>query len=113
MNDCLENRNSWMGEYFQLVKEWGMKDYASHCTCWINIDGTPPQAWCGEFFKSITLHFGKFIQLFNNTETSNSLEVARVQVLTIYKEPIVRVFKALVGGRPFEISVVESPTGMS
>ncbi|KAJ4827433.1 hypothetical protein Tsubulata_011086 [Turnera subulata] len=96
---CIQDGESWISEVFLLVKEWEEDDFALNRVCWLNIYGTPPQAWCQEFFMNISVQFGKFIRLFNDFEGSSNLDVAQVQIMTTHKEPISRSFKALIGDR--------------
>ncbi|KAJ4830279.1 hypothetical protein Tsubulata_021757 [Turnera subulata] len=51
---CVQGYVPWLGEYFLSFKEWEHQDLATHRPCWINIYGTPPHAWCEDFFRQIT-----------------------------------------------------------
>ncbi|KAJ4836738.1 hypothetical protein Tsubulata_005119 [Turnera subulata] len=117
MSKCIHDGVHWMSELFLLIKEWKEGDFASNRVCWLNIYGAPPQAWCEDFFKCVTIRAGKFIRLFNDLEGSNNLDVAKVQIMTTYKEPINRLLKVLIGGQHFDFSVVEAqppcPTPLS
>ncbi|KAJ4824527.1 hypothetical protein Tsubulata_006941 [Turnera subulata] len=108
MEACINKGEQWLGNYFQMFKEWGENDHATHHLCWLNVYGTPPHAWCEEFFQQIAIRDGKFVQLSNDSDNGCNLEVARIQILTTYKEPIMRAYKALIGDRCFEVSVVEA-----
>ncbi|KAJ4851175.1 hypothetical protein Tsubulata_050298 [Turnera subulata] len=93
---------------FEWLKPWGVGDCAANRTCWVNICGAPPEAWCEEFFRSVTLRFGNFIKLHNSLGDSNDLEVAKVLITTTFKEFIDRSYKARVNNRVYEIKVMEA-----
>ncbi|KAJ4838132.1 hypothetical protein Tsubulata_037571 [Turnera subulata] len=113
MKACVQGDVPWLGEYFLLLKEWESKDSATHRVCWLNIYGTPPHAWCEDFFRQITGRIGKFVRLPNDFDCSSNMEIARVQILTPFKEPIFRRYRALIGDRCFELSVFEVQSPVS
>ncbi|KAJ4841810.1 hypothetical protein Tsubulata_001710 [Turnera subulata] len=108
MVSCVDMENDSGYEYFDLFKPWEEGDHASHRLCWLNVIVTPPQAWCEEFFSNIAVHFGRFVKLYKGLSSCVDLDVARIQVLTTYREPIARSFTVSIKGKPFEISVVEA-----
>ncbi|KAJ4822446.1 hypothetical protein Tsubulata_040253 [Turnera subulata] len=103
----VECRAAWMSEMFEFLKEWTKDDHASHRVCWLNVYGTPHEAWCPEFFRHIATYVGEFLQLHNGIMSSNCLEMARVQILTTFKEPISRSFKVSIDSRAYDVFVVE------
>ncbi|KAJ4822915.1 hypothetical protein Tsubulata_031390 [Turnera subulata] len=94
---CLKHKDAWKGECFEFLKEWEIGDCATQRECCLNIHGVPSYVWCDEFFKQISICFGKFIKSINPLESSNYLDVARIQIMTTYRDHITRSFKVLVG----------------
>ncbi|KAJ4845399.1 hypothetical protein Tsubulata_010583 [Turnera subulata] len=104
---CLESGLLSDSGIFEWLKPWEEGDCARNKSCWVNIYGVPPQAWCDEFFSMIAGRFDSFIKLQNSLIGSNDLEVAKVLVQTMYKENIERSYSATINSRSYEIRVVE------
>ncbi|KAJ4839266.1 hypothetical protein Tsubulata_005978 [Turnera subulata] len=108
MIECVEVVKASSQELLDLFKAWEEGDHTTHRLCWLNVTGTPPQAWCEDFFRHIAVRFGRFVRLLNNLSCSDDLAVARIQVLTTHKAPIAITFKTRIGIKVFEISVMEA-----
>ncbi|KAJ4833019.1 hypothetical protein Tsubulata_010641 [Turnera subulata] len=104
----LKHKEAWEDKCFELLKEWEVGDCATQRECCLNIYGAPPHAWCEEFFSQITVSFGKFIKLHNDLDSCNNLEVAKVQLMTTYREPISRSFRVMIASNVYDIAVVEA-----
>ncbi|KAJ4833477.1 hypothetical protein Tsubulata_008067 [Turnera subulata] len=104
---CLKSGVLSESGLFEWLKPWEEGDCATNRSCWVNIYGIPPQARCEKFFRLITVRFGSFIKLHNSLEENNDLEVAKVLVLTTYKESIECFFKAMINNWCYEIRVVD------
>ncbi|KAJ4849327.1 hypothetical protein Tsubulata_032434 [Turnera subulata] len=105
--ECLKSEVLLSLGIFYLLMEWELNECASHRLCWINIHGTPPVAWCKDFFSMISICFGKFIRLQNELESSADLTLARVLIQTTYKVPISRLFEVVVGDNTFTVFTEE------
>ncbi|KAJ4850695.1 hypothetical protein Tsubulata_036865 [Turnera subulata] len=105
--ECLKSEVLLNLGIFYLLKEWELNECASHRLCWINIHGTPPVAWCKDFFSMISIRFGKFIHLQNELESSADLTLARVLIQTTYKVPISRLFEVVIGDNTFTVFMEE------
>ncbi|KAJ4836398.1 hypothetical protein Tsubulata_039458 [Turnera subulata] len=109
MLECLNSCEFRKRGYFDLLKEWELEDCASHRLGWINIHGVPPAAWCSDFFSQVAIRFGQFIRCHNELESSSDLSMARVLVLTTYKNPLSRSFEVAVGSKIFNAFAVDAP----
>ncbi|KAJ4830582.1 hypothetical protein Tsubulata_034238 [Turnera subulata] len=107
MLTCLESGLLSDSRIFEWLKPWEEGDCATNRSCWLNIYGVPPQAWCEEFFSMITSRFGCFLKLQNSLVGSNDLEVAKVLVQTTFTESIERSYAAMINSRSYEIRIVE------
>ncbi|KAJ4837422.1 hypothetical protein Tsubulata_022511 [Turnera subulata] len=73
MLTCLESGLLSDSGIFEWLKPWEGGDCATNRSCWLNIYGVPPQAWCEEFFNMIASRFGCFLKLQNSLVGSNDL----------------------------------------
>ncbi|KAJ4825485.1 hypothetical protein Tsubulata_030258 [Turnera subulata] len=81
---CVKSVQQWNNDCFEMRKAWEDGD-ASRRTCWLNIYGVPPHAWCEKFFSLLAISFGKFLKLLNTLNNSDDLEVAKIQILMSYR----------------------------
>ncbi|KAJ4826904.1 hypothetical protein Tsubulata_006131 [Turnera subulata] len=107
MLSCVQAEEAWNDGSLMLFREWQEGDCASNRLCYLNVSGVPPHAWCEEFFGLIVVRFGKLVKLENSMDTSDHLEIARIQVLTSYKNPINCSFTTLIGKLSFDVYVHE------
>jgi len=72
MEDILENHQE-TDHWFHSIRKWNNSETCATRT-WIEVFGVPPQAWTRKNFGSIAKHWGTFVSLGKNAETTTSFE---------------------------------------
>ncbi|KAJ4823456.1 hypothetical protein Tsubulata_019688 [Turnera subulata] len=109
MIEFTQTMPEWVQLWLSTLKPWQRGEHITNRRCWLSIRGVPLIAWCNDFFSLVGSLFGTMIRVDSATEHREHLEEARVEVLTLQREPMSKHLKVKITGMLYDVYVVEIP----
>ncbi|CAL0299729.1 unnamed protein product [Lupinus luteus] len=97
---------------FHSISPWSPSSKAVQKTVWVKCWGVPILAWSVDFFQFLASSFGVFLKVDDATLNMERVDFGHVLLTTSVLSFINKIQKVVVGGREFDIALVEedSPT---
>ncbi|KAL8498658.1 hypothetical protein ACS0TY_021845 [Phlomoides rotata] len=96
-----------ISKWFEYLEPWSVRDAHNVRLVWTQWFGVPMHAWNPNFFKLVSLKFGKMLRIDDNTISKKNVQMARVLIKTPYSEISRDPFPVMVDDRKFFIRIKE------